>query len=592
MPTDPHTWDGDFLTATLLDGDLYQFAGSATIPTGVNFHVNRPIYKSYNKSTALVSVANGNWNLAYASSSAGGGAPESGVIVDSAGQFAGWFDPNLTGNVRYNSLAAGGGTPTSNGGLVLMTGYGLWPATGGGSNVGAGIGLSTASVPDSHGTLQATNAGHQTTCICIDLMDSNSQRWALFGFNGSGAALSMPLTTQADGSGWASRLHAHWASVYPANGFVNSNPPAPLGNWTPTSPALTTAFLNGTTGFRNPLRLLNMPPLARAVAGGSQALTANTAATITLTATSGMVTYGSFGSNTFTAPFTGLYFVHGYVACQNFSGNLRAGVKIGGVNYWGPYTPMPGTGEAGATKTQVFYLNAGDTVTLQGYATAAANTSTAHPARLVVTYLATGLTPSVGSPGSLPVESDTTFRFTAGTPSGAGQLAANFTSFPANDLNLLIHRPYAMAYQTVAQGIPVGTATALNLDTVKDIVHGNVTDNFSAWSSANSNYVAPISGWYLCVEEAFFAAPTLTATPSALALLQPNPNGADTWDRFQQQSFITTAASGATAVSYYYLRAGDTLTPGAQHYDTVASGNLNTNVSIANSHLEIVFLGQ
>jgi hypothetical protein len=305
-----------------------------------------------------------------------------------------------------------------------------------------------------------------------------------------------------------------------------------------------------------------------------------------------MVSYpGSFASNTYTVPFGGLYFVHGYVAAQNFSGILKAGVNINSTTtFWGPKTPMPGGGEAAATKTQIFSLNAGDTITLKALASAAANTSTAHPARLVVVYVgAQGVPSQVGAPTPhQPIPPDTTFRWTAGQ---TGPQSDFFNNHVANDLIFLTQRPYFLGYQaTGGQAITPSSPTGINLGTVAGIVHNDNGDNYSGWNIGTNKYVAPVSGWYMAVEEIFLAQPTLTSTPSVVALLGLTPGGAD-WDRYQQQNMITSGeGSGATAVSYYYLRAGDSIQAGVETYDSTST-TINTS-TVENSHMELVWLGE
>jgi hypothetical protein len=505
--------------------------------------------------------------------------------VDTPGLLAAWFDGQQNGNIALTQLLDGGGAAGQLAGLMLSTSYCLWPQSSGGHYYGCGLGDSTAPTtqPASVGTLQASNSAHPTCVMCIDLVDSVAVRWAPLAWNAEVATIAPTGTANADGSGWASRLMAHWASVYSSNGSVVGSLPAPLSNWTNTTP-ITSSFLNGNTGLRGPLRFLNSPPLARAQATGTQALVATTNTTLNLTASSGFNLYGNFASNTYTVPFNGLYFVHGSAGIGSISGNFKVGVKInGGTTYWGPRSPAPSAGAFTATKTQIFSLNAGDTITLQAQATTAATTGTVAVPRLVVLYVG-----AKGTPSPLPTVPDTTFLWTAGTP---GPVTSALNAHVANDLTFLIQRPYLLAYQTVAQNVPVTSATSINMDTVGGIVHSDAGDNYSGWSNTFSSYAAPRSGWYLCVEEIFFTTPTLTSTPSVVGLIELSVHGTDSFDRYQQQSMVTIAdGSGATAVSYYYLRAGDTIKPGVATYDSTAT-TLATS-TVENSHFELVWLGE
>lgn len=581
MPLDPHTWGGDFVTATLLDNDLYLYQGSIFTANGIRFHARRPLYKSYDANSGNSGTG---WCLAYGNSS---NSPGSSVIVDSAALLGAWFDPRHTGSIQLNNLKAGGGLNAIPGGLMLGTSYCLWPASANNGNVGNGFGnrANPTSAPASQGTFQPLNNAHQTCTICIDLVDSNAYQQAPFAFNGSGGALAPAATANADGSGWASRWHAHWASVYTSNGHTVASLPAPVASWSSSS-ALTSSLLNGNTGLRDVLRFLNMPPLLRAEAGSSQSLTANTDTTLNIAADTGMDSYSGFASNTYTAPFTGLYFVHGYAGINNIGGHFQAGVNINGTTYWGPWCASPGTGGLAATKTQIFSLNAGDTIKLRAQASVAATTSTSNPARLVVLFVG-----QRGAPSPLPHAPDTSFLWTAGTP---GPVDSLFNSHIANDLLFLTQRPYFMGYQGTAQtGITPGTATSMTMDTVGGILHADSGDNYSGWNSVGNKYVAKVSGWYLAVEEVFLNAATLTSTPSVLALLGPNPNGTDSWDRYQQANMIGSAnGSGATAVSYYYLRAGDSIQPGIETYDSSATTISSYVATGVNSHFELVYLGE
>jgi hypothetical protein len=587
MPVDPHSWaTDDFLTAALLDNDLYLYGGQYFVANGIRFHARRPIYKSYNANSGN-STASGNWCLAYGNSS--NGSPASSVIVDTPGLVGAWFDPKTSGSIQLNNLLGGSGLRGLPGGLMLGISYALWPATANTGNYGAGFGnrSNASSQPFSQGTFQAANSAHQGCAICIDLVDSNSFQGAPFGLNGTGGSLSPVATTNADGSGWASRWLACWASVYTANGHTASNAPAPVTSWTSTSPTLTSTLLNGNTGLRDVLRVLNMPPLLRAEAGSSQSLTAGTDTTLNIAADSGMDSYNGFASNTYTVPFTGLYFVHGYAGINNISGRVRAGIRINSTTtYWGPFCAAPGSGGMAASKTQIFSLNAGDTIKLRASASVAATTTTTNPARLVVLYLG-----GLGARSPVPTPPDTTYRWAAGQP---GPLDTLFNQHVANDLLFLTQRPYLLAYQATTQtGISASTPTSVTMDTVKGIVHADSGDNYNGWNAAGNKYVAPVSGWYLAVTEAFLAQPTLTSTPSVLGLLGLSPNGSDPWDRYQQQNMVTGSdGSGASAVSFYYLRAGDSIQPGVETFDSTST-TIATDVTTGiNSHFEVVWLGE
>lgn len=586
MPVDPHTWVdiSDFLTATILNGDMYRWNGEEFYSTGIRFHARKPIYASCNGTATASNIGNNAWNPAYDAS--GGSQGTSLIRADTGSLMGAWWDPNITGNIRMSSLNAGGGLPLVQGGVGLMFGHVAWGPNGGA--VGAGLGLSSGSSGAGNpGTLQAANSARNMVTFVCDILDGNSQRWTIFAYNNTGGTAA-PLTSPlADGSGRCSRLHAQWASVYPANGFTVLSGANPATGWTNSS-VLNAALLNSNTGIRNVLRQMNMPPLLRAPQTSTQGLTANTNTTVTLGSPT-YDTYSGLSGNTYTVPFSGVYLVHGYVGCQNFSGNLRAGVKInGGTTYWGPDSPMASGNHGTATKTQLLSLVAGDTITLQALATAAATTSSIWAPRLLVYQICqrTIVVPSVTLP-------DTTYRWAAGTP---GPISTLFNQHVANDLVFLMtQRPYALTYQNTAQtGIAMNTPTTVVMQSNTGIVHGENTDRWNAFNTTTGVFTAPVNGWYLAVWEVFLAAPTLTATPVVIATIQPTPSGLAGWDQYQEQNMATTSSPvpGATGMAYYYLRAGDTITPGVQTQDSSAT-TIATQVGTGiNSSFGIVWVGE
>jgi hypothetical protein len=583
MPVPPHSWadNQDYLTAKLLNGDLACYSGKEFTPTGVNFHARRPIYKSFDNSSPG-SVAAGNWALAY---EAGVGNQKSAIIADTAGH-VGWFmDPFQSGNFNLR-IPGGGGTSGSQGGLLLASGYALWPQTTNNGIVAAGLGNANGTQSSNDGTFQGLNQGTNICPFVLDIIDgNNSNRWALWAYNNSGGALTPVGTANADGSGQATRIQAHWVSAYPGNGTKLSSLPVPVSNYT-SSTQLTATMLNSQLG--NVLAYLNMPPLLRAQGvSGNQSLTASTTNYLNL----GAATYDTYSgwdasSNIYTVPMTGLYLVHGIVTCQNFSGELRAGVQVNGTNYWGPRALGPGSGEFSAAKTQIFSLQAGDKIELIAWPSVAATTSSLHLPRLIVLQVANRGAPPISV--SLP---DTTYRWTAGTP---GPLATLFNQHIANDLNFLTYRPYLMAYQqTVQSGIAMNAGTGVTMDTVGGIVWGDNGDNYSKWSSVNNNYVAPVSGWYMAVWEIFLASPSLTTNPWVAAAITVTPAGTTQWDTYQRQNMTISGQNpGAAGIAYYYLRAGDTIQPGV-----VTGASSSTTIATAvnpgiNSHFELVWLGE
>ena len=110
--------------------------------------------------------------------------------------------------------------------------------------------------------------------------------------------------------------------------------------------------------------------------------------------------------------------------------------------------------------------------------------------------------------------------------------------------------------------------------------HGDLQDNYNGWSTANNHYVAPVNGWYLAVSEVN-AATTSTANshfqilagfsvPTSGGVASPTSSGdgeAAPPDVYQQIMVSNggTWPSGATAMEFYYLLAGETITPVAKY---------------------------
>jgi hypothetical protein len=588
MPTDPHSWndDQDYLTAWLLNNDLACYSGKEFYPTGINFHARRPLYKS----AANVSVGNlvtsGSWGQMYQNT---GPSNQAIITCDTGNVFASWMDPYVTGNVNLR-INAGGGQHGVQGGLLLLSGFSLWPAMSFGY-YGAGLGNANGSTEFSDGTFQGSNDTFQGCAMVMDITNANNaNRIALLGFNNSGGSVGPASTVNIDGSGAASRLHARWASVYPGNGFKVSAVPDPFTNWT-SATELNATFLNGSTGLRDVLRYLNMPPLLKVVTTNTQSLNANTFNTVSL----GNPTYDTYGGwlpteSAYVVPLTGLYLVHGQVTTSNFSGELRAGISVNNHTYWGPRALMPGSGPGSAAKTQIFALQGGDQVNLIAWPSASATLSGTYQSKLILTQVGTIGPPAIAV--SLP---DTSYRWAAGT---AGPLHGLFNAHIANDLTFLINRPYLLSYQTTVQtGIAQNAATTVIMDTAGGIVHGETgtnADNYSGFNTSTGVYTAQKAGWYLAVWEVFLNNPSLTVNPSVAAAIQPVPNGLVSWDTYQRQNMaISGQYPGAAGVSAYYLRAGDTIMPGVITGNSSA-GTISTavNTNIINSHFELVWLGE
>jgi Carbohydrate binding domain len=292
----------------------------------------------------------------------------------------------------------------------------------------------------------------------------------------------------------------------------------------------------------------------------------------------------------------GLYLFHGLVAFANASGGTRqAGVTVNGTTYWGPGNLPTTAGTCNVTKTQVFSLQAGDTVQLacrqdKGSPVAL---STTDSTRMFLTWLN-----EAGTPATLWTPPDATYRWVSGTPVGA--LPTLFQQHLANDLGFLCQGPYLMAYQTVAQsGLTASSFATITMDTVGGIVHSDTGDNYSGWTSGASNaYTAQQPGWYLYCAE-YFLGSSAASGATAVAGVLPSTSGGvpplHTPDSYQRLTATTTASVGAgcTALGLYYLLAGETLTPQAEGLSY--SGTFGTLTGTSNggtyaSHCELIWV--
>ena len=594
MPVTPYTWNQfDFFTAGRLNTDMYRLFGQYYSPNGVGFHGQRPVYKAF----LINPTAPPGVTLGTTFAKAGFAAPAQntwGTIADTSG-WLGWRGDNQSqGFYGLSGLANGGGANGSNGGIALMTGN-IALSTNSAQQVVAGLG---DTVLRSIGTGQQLNSGSGNVSgpWWLDLVDTNSAGKTVTNWGQANTGTAALTATNQDGSGWQSRLHAAWASMYPANGTQVAALPAPAPNWTSSSPVLTAAYMNGTAGIANVMNLLNMPPLLRAFGLGNGTVTANATQTTCVYGSATWDTYGKYNTSThtYTVPLSGLYLVSNFfpfdLAVPNTAGTVQAGVTISGTTYWGPNLPFgsSGSGVAAAAKAQVFSLNAGDTITPVVKQTSGGGYSGSGTYQGVFCVLFLGMQ---GIPSPLPTVPDISYSWAAGTP--ASQMPALMNAHFANDLIFLTQRPYLLAYQAHAQsGIAMATDTPVVCDVLNGIVHADTGDNYSGWTSGASNkYTSQRYGWYLAVQETFMAAPSLTTSPENVAGFKVTPAGATASDYYQGAN-ASGASCGAAAVGIYYLRPGDTIQPIVRSNNTSSTTTATiTGVGI-NSHFELVWLGQ
>jgi hypothetical protein len=253
--------------------------------------------------------------------------------------------------------------------------------------------------------------------------------------------------------------------------------------------------------------------------------------------------------------------------------------------------------------TKVLDLQAGDTVKVVTETSTSSNFGSANISHFIMMWL----TPIDTAQQTWTPPQVTGFQLLAGTPpgNGTGQLANVLNSKLANDLNFLLHRPYLTVHQTTAQTSLVRNAfTKCTMQSTVGLVHGGVGDNYHGWSSANNNYVAPVSGWYLAVAEVN-AATTSTANsgdsliagfsvPTSGGLASPTSNHAPPdWYQHLLVANSWTYPTGATALNVYYLAAGETIAPVVQYQGSTASTwatDVTGRGGVFNSHFNVIWM--
>jgi hypothetical protein len=336
----------------------------------------------------------------------------------------------------------------------------------------------------------------------------------------------------------------------------------------------------------------------RVTGGSAQSVTTATLANLVFSGASAAIdSYSGYSAGIYTVPRTGIYVFHGKVAfAANATGTRQAGVTVNGTTYWGPGYNATSSGETHPTKTQIFALNAGDTVQLACRQDSGGALNAGSASRFFLTWLCAS-----GAPVSAWMPPDATFRWASGTP--GSQLPALFQAHLANDLGFLVNRPYLLAYQTVAQsGVTANTYVTPTLDTVNGLVHTGITgDNYTGWTAGTENlYTAPVNGWYLIVGEDFITS-SAAAGATAIAAVATSASGGHTGtgaqDIYQQLSATSTASVGAggTKIGMKYCLSGETIKPRvstASYSGTYGTLTGSQNSGFFYPHLEIVWISE
>lgn len=579
MPVAPYTWQlDDWLSASRLMNELSMIGGQAFAPNGIRFHAMRPVWKSNLQAT--LSPAGSTWTPLGKND--GTMTDDYFTTADTAGMFGARMDPSRNGTIR-GSVPSAGGIAGSNAGLGLLSAFPQF-GTGTGS-VRAGIGQSTATTPVA-GMRQDGNASFTTAPWALDIVDLGLLN-GVTGFYYTSQGSPSLNRGSLDGSGQATRMGAHWLSVYPANGATVASLPSLQSTYTSSTP-LTAALMNANIAAL--MNLLNMPPLLRVTAASqTTAIATGTPTALNWTgSTPTYDTYSAFSGGTYTAPLNGLYLAALFVPYESIGATYtKCALQVRGQNHWGPANPT-NTAPTASSKIGIFDLNAGDTISAVTFQNSGSNQSTSSSAAPLLIVLWLG---ALGAPATMPQPPDPTFAWQAGTPQSA--IAGLLTAQLGAPLSYLLNRPYLLSYQATAQGsLADGTSARVHMDTLQGISRATAGDPWNGWNGTNFWWVAPRNGWYLVVQETFVQSPN-ASTASVIAMLDGSVAGASSSDFYggQNQTATNVNGGGASAIGYYYLRAGDAVGPRVR---VSGGGTQSTYVASPNyySHFECVWLGE
>lgn len=606
MPLPVVAWTTDVpVTAKSLNTALYTTTGDLNAPTGILWHAQR-----YITLEVLSSLAAGGLML-FTGSTTGTrniiGAGNSGVsnpgiaLVDNAGYYGETSDAAFW-QCAYTfkpAIPGGVGDGVTAGGWTILCHF-ITVANGGSSTIdGIGADMDAGGTVVCSGARQKLNFANDACAFFLDLQNVTGKVWQpSVNIIDSASGSSEPRVNSTDSSGETPRFFTIWAGISTnASGYGTPALPAPYtGPYTSATTVGTsgsdTVDLNGTNGIQDPVNFLMNPPLFRGHLLSSQSITNNSATAVTLSGTADVDNYSGWVASTYTVQRAGLYLCHGVVPfAANSTGTRRCGLKInGGTTYWGPGYAAIVAGETIATKTQVFSLQANDTVQLICEQNSGGSLALAvgDQSRIFMTWLCID-----GVPSTLWTPPDTTFRWTSGTPGTS--LPGLMQTHLANDLNFLVNRPYLMAYQTQPQsGFADNSWNTVVLDTLAGIIHSDNGDNYSGWTSGSSNeYVAQVAGWYLVVMEVVSTFPSGSAQSLRAGILTSTSGGrtpSSTPDRYQE--LFPSQSSWepqATAVGLYYLEVGESITPQIYAQNYGGTFGTATNAGVA-SHIEVCWV--
>lgn len=609
MPIAPSTYLSNIpLSAGQLNQDMYSYDGTYFAAQGVMFHANRPIcHESYTLDNTVGTNPVGTAWVAF------GGVIGDGLsIVDTSALYGVGCDfPGAQATYRSQGVTAPGssGIAGSRGGWTLMAAF---VTMGGfsGTPCSMGAGWSFVGASNQHaGVIQQGNTAHVNCSFVVDLININNLSSALcstvLGVDPNSTKGVIASNTAPNSVGQTPRFEQIWMTTNQGTHGTVSTIPGTIANFTTTT-SITNTLLNNS--IQQSLTLLNYPPSLQVTAGLSQTIPTSTVTKVQYGSAQTLDNYlGWSGTNhQYIVPLTGVYFCHSNIVfgIGATSGTFQCGFTVNGTNYNGPNYPAANTNgkiQTATAVTRMLDLNAGDTISTFAFNTESGGVSLSNVyySRMVVCWMA-----SITNSGLTYTAPDVTgFLWQAGTSPGtaSGQLVPLFNSKIANDLNFLVQRPYLLSYQATAQTSLANTQwTPATMDTVKGLVHGSQGDNYGGWSSANHNYVAQVSGWYLAVSEVSISTTSTSATAGTLvAGIYCPVSGGHTAPSFAQgppdwyQEMVPAQSGGpsaATSVGMYYLLAGETIQPQIQWIN--ASGTFNTSVTSFNSTFSLVWLAE
>lgn len=650
MPGVPSVWatspaSNAPVGAGRLNYDLYTYDSNQFHATGVNFHTFRPLFYEVlvNYGTGTVAgFSSGTYTQTVLSGGGNSGTttPTSLSVYDTSGMW-GPGGEYTQGAYEYAVNVPGSDGNGNPGGYYLM---GHFVELSGETSTSDFLGADMFILNTTSGTSQVAtgarqpfNSARNNCTFFLDLVPTGPNAPSPNGTNAgepyipavgitdSGTTSTNKYTCSSASSsqpatfGEMSRHFNAWVAINGSNSasWGNQNSPGTPQLLWPAGTQLTSTLMSNAVEM--PLQFLGNPPCFRAatMVGGNVTTATTTVVPFTTGASTTIYngfTYWNTSTFTYTIQVAGIYLFHGVVSYA--SGTLNAfaaaGASINGTAYWGPSYYQGGVpGNTCCTKTQIFSLQAGDTVQLitRQNTGSTIGLATGVASRFLLTWLGGNgktLGGTIGQPNTTLTVPDTSFRFQAGTPGNV--LQPQVQQHLGNDINWFFNVPYFMGYQsaTSSLGTTGNWSGAIPLQSRTGQVHADNGDPWSGWNATSNWWVPPVTGWYLIVSEQTVATTNMATTSSLVAGISvtssggktPASAGATQAEDWYQHIWVSTASPGtgqpplgATAIGLYYLQAGTTdnvwITAMAQAQTAAASTSITNGVT----HMEAVWMG-